>query len=90
MINSLHHNEVLEGKNQFMCTAPGMTENPYNDRQTKRRLRCLEGKVNGGNPSTANDIFEIRSIAECSSKVKLHLPFFALALSCKRIIRLCT
>jgi hypothetical protein len=75
-------------KNQFMCTTPGMTENPYNDRQTKRRLRCLEGKVNGAGLSTVNDISEMRSIAKCSSKVKLYRPFFALALFCKRIIRL--
>jgi hypothetical protein len=50
--------------------------------------KSLEGKVNGADLSTVNDIFEMRSIAECSSKVKLHLPFFALALFCKRIIRL--
>jgi hypothetical protein len=77
-----------KAKNQFMCTAPGMTENPYNDRQTKRTLRRLEGKVNGADLSTVNDIFKMRSIAECSRKVKLHLPFVALALFCKRIIRL--
>jgi hypothetical protein len=50
--------------------------------------KSLEGKVNGADLSTVNDISEMRSIAKCSSKVKLHLPFFALALFCKRIIRL--
>jgi hypothetical protein len=61
-----------------MCMAPGMTENPYNDRQTKHRLRCLEGKVNGADLSTVNDIFEMRSIAECSSKVKLTYAFLCI------------
>jgi hypothetical protein len=58
-----------KAKNQFMCTAPEMTENLYNDRRTKLRLRYLEGKVNGADLSTVDDIFEMRSIAECSSKI---------------------
>jgi hypothetical protein len=50
--------------------------------------KSFEGKVIGADLSTVNDISEMRSTAKCSSKVKLHLPFFALALFCKRIIRL--
>jgi hypothetical protein len=49
----------------------------------------LEGKANGADLSTGNDIFEMRSIVECSSKVKLHMPFFAVALFCKKIVTLC-
>ena len=63
-----------------------MTGKPSVDRGVWKE--SVEGKVNGADLSTVNDISEMRSTAECSSKVKLHLPFYALALFCKRMIRL--